>query len=349
MVISESALKYEGVSTATLEDVARKAGVSPATVSRCLNYPDRVRHDKRRRVMEAIKALDYVPHGAARALASRHSRMIGAIFPAVDNALFGSALEVFQKRMADAGYTVAVASSGYDTRLEERHVHNMLQSGIDALVMVGVERRAEVYDVIQRRGIPYAVLWRSAKGSLHPCIGFDNVQAAENLTDYLVGLDHREFAVFSGLLEDNDRASDRLEGVRRGLAKVGVTLRPELLFERPFGVDEGREMFRLAMTSGVTPTAIVCGSEPFAYGAIFEAMDMGVGIPRDVSIAGFDNLWLARQMTPSLTTVSTPHRDIGEEAAKYLLARLAGRRTSQPRPLETSLIIRNSTGPCRAQ
>ena len=341
----ENAIKMKQRSSVTLYDVADLAGVSIATVSRCLNRPDAVRADKREKVEQAVRELGYVPDGVARALVSRQSRTIGAIFPAIDSALFGCALEVFQRELAAVGYTVVVASSQYDPELEERHVKNLLQNGIDALLLVGIDRSQEVYRLIEGRQIPYVAVWRSQAGSPHPSVGFDNIAAAEHLTDYLVGLGHRRFAVFSGLLKDNDRARDRVEGVRRSLTRHGLELPARAILERPFGVDAGREMTRIVMADDPAPTAIVCGSEPFAYGTIFETAEMGIDVPSEVSVAGFDDLWLARQIRPALTTVRTPQQEIGEEAARYLLARLDGRRVAPLRPLETHLIIRKSTAP----
>ena len=328
----------------TLEDVASRAGVSPATVSRCLNRPGSVRAEKRARVEAAIAALGYVPHGAARALASRRSGMIGAIFPALDSALFGGALEALQRVMAEAGYTVVVAASGDDPALEQRHLRHMLQSGIDAVALVGSRRPAETYELIRGRGIPYLTLWRTAAENSHPAVGFDNGLAAEKLTDYLTGLGHERFAVFSGFIDRNDRAADRLAGVERGLAKAGLGLDPALVFQRSFGLEAGREMLRLALDVPKPPTAVICGAEPFAYGALFEAAELGLQVPDDISIAGFDNLSLAAHIRPSLTTLATPQREIGEQAASYLLAKLAGEAVQPPPPLATSLVIRQSTG-----
>ena len=341
----ESATKSTRPHSATLDDVARLAGVSPATVSRCLNRPESVNPEKRQRVLGAVNTLGYVPHGAARALALKQSKMVGGIFPSIDSALFGSALEVFQRNMADAGYTVVVASSAYDPEMEARHIRRLVQSGIDALMVVGLCRDEETYWPIHARGIPYVSVWRHVEDSDHPTIGFDNRAAAEHLTDYLFSLGHRRVAVLSGTLANNDRAQDRLEGVKRSCQRHGVAFDENYLQERPFGVEGGRDMFRSVMSMPEPPTAIVCGSEVFAYGAIFEAAEMKIRIPEQVSIASFDDLWLSAQITPPLTTVRTPHAEIGEQAARYLIARLKGQRIVPPRPLGTDLIIRKSTGP----
>jgi len=341
---SESALNISIEQRVTLKDVARAADVSAATVSRFINTPVAVRTDKRQRIEDAIKTLGYVPHGAAQALASRRSRMIGAIFPSIDNTLFGCALEVFQHHASAADYTVVVASSEYDPELETRQVRRLLRSGVDALLLVGVERSPEVYNLITARKIPYVTLWRSGGDILHPCVGFDNVAATEHLTDYLIGLGHKRFGVFSGLLKHNDRAQDRVSGVYKSLENHGISAENATILERQFGVDEGREMFRQITSNRNPPTAIICGSEPFAYGAIFEAAEMGIDVPGEISIAGFDDLWLSSQIKPSLTTIRTPQREMAERAARYLLARLSGEQVAAPRPLEIDLIIRNSTG-----
>ncbi|MEM7426957.1 MAG: LacI family DNA-binding transcriptional regulator [Pseudomonadota bacterium] len=337
-----SKLRHAGL---TLEDVARIADVSPATVSRCLNRPETVNVKKRERVLAAVERLGYVPHGAARALASRQSRMVGVVFPSIDNSLFGAALDAFQRTMADAGYTVIVASSAYDPELETQHIRRMLQSGIDALMLVGTERPDTTYRMIHARNIPYVTVWRTPGESSHPSIGFDNVQAAKHLSNYLIGLGHRRIAFFSGHLEHNDRARDRLEGVRQSHTQSGFTFDDSLILQRPFGVDGGRHMLRACTALPSPPTAIICGAEPFAYGAIFEAAALGIGVPAEISVAAFDDTWLAAQISPKLTTVRTPNLEIGEEAARYLIARLAGENAPPALPLDTELIIRESTAP----
>ncbi|MEM7172566.1 MAG: LacI family DNA-binding transcriptional regulator [Pseudomonadota bacterium] len=348
--------RAEGLS-ATLEDVARHAGVSPATVSRCLNSPNSVRPNKREKVTRAIQELNYVPHGAARALASRKSRMIGAVFPSLDTDLFGGALEAFQGEVAQGGYTVVVASSAYDPAQEQRHIRNLLESGVDALMLVGAERSEEAYRLIRAKGIPYVVIWVSqapyphnlaenlAPDLRHDCVGFDNWAAAADVTDYLLSLGHRHFAMISGTIAGNDRARLRLEGVRAALKAKSLDLAPDHLHERPFQVEDGRQAFRCLMQGETPPTAIICGAEPFAYGALFEAKEMGLSVPEDVSVVGFDDMWLAAHLSPALTTVRTPRTKMGRQAARFLLSRLMGQAVADPPPLETKLVIRKSTGP----
>lgn len=331
----------------TLDDVAQVAGVSAATVSRCINQPQSVRSEKRERIERAIMDLGYVPNGAARALASRRSRMIGAILPSLDNMLFGGPLEAFQKEVGSAGYTVAVACSEYDPEQEFVHVRNFLEGRVDGLFFVGALRDESVYQQIERQGIPYVLTWVSRGDREQHCVGFDNAAASEHLVDYLVDLGHRRFGMISGFVEHNDRAAARLEGVKEALGRHDLQLPPDRLLQRPFDPEAGREAFRILMSSPEPPTAIVCGSEPHAYGSLFEANDMGIEIPGDVSVTGFDDMWLASQLSPPLTTIRTPRAEMGRQAARHLLAKLRGEPMATPRPLETTLVVRNSTAPPR--
>ncbi len=329
----------------TIQDVARAAGVSPATVSRCLNKPGAVSEARRARVDAAIRALEYVPHGAARTLASRRSRMMGAVFPSLDSSLFGGVLDVLQREIAAAGYTLVVASSGYDQGREREHIHNLAANGVDAMVLVGAARDPRVYRVLERKRIPYVLIWIAADANHSPCVGFDNRRAAAIVTGHLLDIGHRRIAVISGLTEGNDRAAARLTGVRDALARRGLVLPLAHVVERPFGVEQGREAFRLLMSRHDPPTAVVCGSEPFAYGALFESRRLGIRVPQTVSVTGFDDQWLASQISPTLTTVRTPRRQMGRLAGRYLLSVLSGEEVSAPRPLDVELVVRESTAP----
>lgn len=343
----ESACILNEQVTITLSDVAKLAGVSPATVSRCINEPQSVRQERREKVQKAIDELGYVPHGAARALASNRTRLIGAVFPSLDTTLFGGMLEALQGEIAKAGYTLVIASSNYDAEKEYNDVRTLLSSGIDALTLVGGARSPRTYEIIQRQGIPYVLNWVSTADNDRPCVGFDNHAAVMKVTKYLLDLGHKRFGMISGMIDNNDRATMRLNGVRDALREHGLELDPSCVVQRRFGVEEGREAFRLLMSMANPPTAIICGSDPFAYGSIFEASEMGLDIPDDVSVTGFDDMWLASQIRPSLTTVQTPRREIGVEVGRYLLAKLTGNQVVQPVSLDTKLIVRDSTGPAQ--
>ncbi len=326
-----------------LEDVARRARVSTATVSRVLNSPADVSEGLRARVESAVAALGYVPHGAARALASRRSHTIGAIIPTIENAIFARGVQALQGALYEAGYTLLLASSDYDSAREMRALRSLIARGIDGLLLVGESRSRSAYELMQAKGIPYVNTWIYRHNSRHPCIGFDNRAAARRMADLLLDLGHRNIAMLSGRTRDNDRARQRVEGVQASLAARGLGLPAAHLLERPYDIDAARAATRDLLETSTPPSAILCGMDTLAVGALLECRARGLRIPHDISITGFDDLELASAVEPPLTTMRVPSGEMGTVAAEYLLARIAGHEVQSRVRLEAVLVERGST------
>ncbi|MDJ0968549.1 MAG: LacI family DNA-binding transcriptional regulator [Kiloniellales bacterium] len=340
----ESAIVGAGLRAPTMEDVARAAGVSPATVSRCINRPERVREDRRLRIRAAIAELGYVPHGAARALASKRSMTVGALFPRLNSLLFGSYIAPLQRSLQAEGYTLVVSSSDYDPATEHQQVSSLVSNGVDGLVLIGTSHDPEVFALLERKAIPFVLTWAWDQGYPHPQIGFCNATAAATVANYLLDIGHRRIGMISGPAKDNDRADARIRGVREALAARGCDLPARNLVESRFDVKEGGKAFAQLMRQPDPPTAVLSGSDIFALGAVFEARRLGLSVPADVSITGFDDTDLASCVVPALTSLRTPRAEMAELTAAHLLDRLAGRETGSHR-LETELIVRESSAP----
>ena len=211
--------------TPTVEDVARAAGVSTATVSRALNKPDSVRPALRSQVLAAVDRLGYVAHAGARALSLRRSGTVGVIVPTIDNAIFAHGLQAFQQRMAQAGQVVLLAFSDYDAAQEEAQALALLARGVDALALTGVSQRATLMARLAQRGLPWVHTGSFPAPDGAACVGFRNRDAIGRAVQYLVDLGHRRVAMLAGLSTDNDRAAERIEGVRQTLAAAGLPLR----------------------------------------------------------------------------------------------------------------------------
>ncbi|MDH3640199.1 MAG: substrate-binding domain-containing protein, partial [Gammaproteobacteria bacterium] len=233
----------------------------------------------------------------------------------------------------------------YDLDNEVHEVRALVSRGVDGLVLVGTSHREDVYRLLQHKSIPYVNTWSFHHDAPHPCVGFDNRQVAFRITQYLLDLGHRRIGAISGILKDNDRASERVAGINQALADRGQTMPPEWLIERRYSVSSGRAAFRQIMSIGTRPTAIICGNDVLAFGAVIEAQAMGFNIPSDISITGFDDLELSSQISPSLTTAHVPVEDMGRAAAEYLLARIDDIITPERTELEVRLIVRETTGP----
>lgn len=338
MLLRDSALP-------NIEDVAAAAGVSTATVSRVLNKPQSVREPLRSRVTAAVAKLGYVPHAGARALKLQRSGTIGAVFPTIDNAIFAQAIAALQQRLAEAGWQLLIATSGYDRETEARQAINLVTRGADALVLCGLGQSPELLKFLRGREFPtvHAMSWPAPAGTV--CVGFDNARAIGQAVRYLVDLGHRRVAMLAGLTHHNDRAAARIEGVRQALQRAGLKLPAQHLVERPYGLSEAREGLRTLMATQPAPTAIVCGNDVLAFGALLEAQTLDIAVPQQLSIVGFDDLEMARHIRPALTTLHVPTPTLWRSVAERVIAALEGAPLPLATEVQVELVVRDSTGP----
>lgn len=327
-----------------LADVARLAGVSTASVSRVLNAPDTVRRETLQRVTAAIDQLGYLPDGAARALASGHQRTIGAVVPTLDNAIFASCINALQRRLAEQNFSLLVASFNYDLHEELRETRALTVHGVAGLMLVGSAHSPELYHLLQNRGLPYVTTWSYSPDSEHPSIGFDNRAVAYRLTDYLLDLGHRRIGLLAGMNRNNDRVSMRIRGVQEAMAQRGLEILPEYFLERPYDIRQGREALRHLWQLPNPPSALICGNDILAMGALFESQALGLHVPAQLSIVGFDDLPISGNLVPALTTVRVPSAAMGRLAADYLVNRLEGLAPSDHTELDADLVVRGTSG-----
>lgn len=325
----------------TLDDVARAARVSTATVSRCLNTPERVSEKTRDTVMQAVETLGYTPHFGARVLASKRSYTIGAIIPTMANAIFATGLQAFQEELHAQGYTLLVSSTGYNPAAEAEQIRALVGRGADGLMLIGYDRKPEVYAYLARQTVPTLLTWAFRAESPLPCVGFDNRAAMRSLAEVVLDKGHSRIAMISGVIEGNDRAAERVEGVQDALRARG--LNPGIpVVSASYDIESGARAFAELMARTPRPTAVMCGNDVLAAGAVQQAEDMGLRVPGDVSVTGFDDIELARIVRPHLTTVHVPHRKMGQQAARELIALIEGRSTGTPIEVQTTLELRGS-------
>src|SRR5215475_6872716 len=182
-----------------IEDVARKANVSAATVSRVLNHPEIVRPELRDKVMRYITDLSYTPDSAARALKSGRMRTIGAIVPTLGLAIFAEGVEALQNRLSESGYTLLIANSQYDQRRELQEMQSLIERGIDGLVLVGGLPGREWKTLVEQAGVPVITTYVSKASGGIPAIGIDNERATREMTEYLLGLGHVRFGAIANI------------------------------------------------------------------------------------------------------------------------------------------------------
>lgn len=324
-----------------LSDVAREVGISIATVSRALSRPNLVEPGTRLRIEQAARRLGYLPNGAGRALVSGASRTVGVIVPTLDAAIFSRAIQGLQRRLAEAGYQLLVAAHDYSLAAEASSVRAMLGHQVDALVLVGADRASETRLLLKAAEVPVLITWSFDAG--FDAIGFDNEAAGRIAAEHLLALGHRRIGMISGLTEQNDRARLRRLGVARALADAGLALPDWRVVEQPFSLAGGRAALAELLALTEAPTAIVCGNDLLAAGALLEAASRKLPVPERLSVVGIDNLDIAAHLVPPLTTVHLPTAQLGTLAAEHVLARLSGAPVPARRELPVALVLRGST------
>lgn len=332
----------------TLADVARRANVSTATVSRCLNLPEQVGEETRNRVMAAVRELGYSPNFGARALAAKRTNTIGAIIPTMENAIFARGIQAFQEELGEHGVTLLVASSSYRSDLEEQQIRALTARGADGLLLIGHHRSPAIYRFLEQQGVPVLIAWVFDPAEPRISIGFDNRAAMIELAREVILLGHRRIAVISAGQAANDRARARVDGIREAVRLAGRRPAELDVLETPYGIDTGAAAFATLMSRNPRPTVVMCGNDVLAAGALRQARAMGIDVPGEVSITGFDDIELAGLLWPGLTTVHVPHREMGRQAARILVGMVKGQRPDASVQLQTGLQWRETLAPPRS-
>lgn len=329
---------------AKLVDVARLANCSLATASRVLNGNPRVGQDERERVMRAAAELGYVPNGSARALRSTRSRLVGAIIPTLDHAIYATMVDGLQARLAESGVSVIISTSHYDLDLELEQARLLVERGAESIVLVGSTHSAQTMALLNQKRVDHVFTYTSTAVESGAAIGFDNEKAGAAAARFLLDLGHTRLGMIAGITTNNDRAKGRLDGFLAEVAARGHDPEAVPVVEGAYKVESGRQAMRSLMDMQHRPTAVFCGSDILATGAIKYCHQQGIVVPKDMSIVGFDNLEIAELTAPELTTLEVPAREMGSLAANYVLAPATQKRHLRQTELPIRIIVRGSTG-----
>lgn len=325
----------------TLEDVARLSRVSTATISRAINEPSKVAGTTRERIAQAIEQLAYTPNFSAKALATNKSNIIGAVIPTMANAMFASGLQAFQEELAQSGVLLLVASSGYSGDREFRQIKSLLAHGADGLLLIGTDRPRSTLDYLNNRKVPFILSWCFRKSSRYLYSGFDNKKAACAIASKVLALGHRKIAMIGGITKGNDRAGNRIAGVRQTVQNHRHAALV-CMVEAEYSMSAGADAFDQIMAGNTTPSVVICGNDVLAVGVINRAKALGVCVPADVSVTGFDDISLATAADPQITTVRVPQLAMGKTAAQLLLQYVNDKQKPNSMEFETQIIMRDS-------
>lgn len=336
-------MEKKNCALATMKDVAKVAGVSTATVSRTLMNPDKVSARTRQKVENAVLEVGYYPHNLAKNLRRNESRAILVIVPNISDPFFTEVIRGIEETAAEHGYLVLIGDCKHQQQQEHAFINLLITKRIDGMVLLGSNIPFDVSKEEQKNLPPMVMANEFAPELELPTVHIDNLTAAFNATHHLQKLGHKRIACITG--PDNmPLCHYRLQGYIQALRRTGGEILEEYIVRGDFTHESGAELAEILLTLPEPPSAIFCHSDVMALGAIWQARKMGLKLPEELSVIGFDNLNLAQYSEPALTTVKQPRYEIGRHSMLLLLEQLQGRWVSKgSRLLDAELIIRSST------
>lgn len=328
---------------ATMKDVAMKAKVSTATVSRALMNPDKVSQSTRNRVEQAAVEVGYLPQATGRNVKRNESRTILVIVPDICDPFFSELIRGIEVTAASHGYLVLIGDCAHQNQQEKTFVNLIITKQIDGMLLLGSRLPFDA-SIEEQRNLPPMVMANEFAPELElPTVHIDNLTAAFNAVNYLHELGHQRIGCIAGP-EEMPLCHYRLQGYVQALRRCGVTVDPHYIARGDFTFEAGGNALRQLFELPQPPTAVFCHSDVMALGALSWAKRQGIKVPDDLSIIGFDNIALAEFCDPPLTTVAQPRFEIGREAMLLLLDQIHGQNVnSGSRSMDCELILRGTT------
>nr|PZN06774.1 MAG: LacI family transcriptional regulator [Caldicoprobacter oshimai] len=338
----------------TIYTIAQEAGVSVSTVSRFLNGSANVSEEKRKKIDEVIKKYNYKPNAIARNLSNQETKMIGFILPDVTHPFYGTAFVEAEKRAMELGYTILLCNTMNDnmlnnTHMEEKYIDILSSKMVDGVIMMGGHINELQFDVNYIKKIKHlvdSVPVVMINGEIEDVdcykIMTNDEMGIQSLINYFVSLKHEKIGFVGGILGIQP-TNKRLEAVKTALKVHGIDFNDEWFIETGFDINSGIEAFERLLQMSERPTAVVCINDLVAIGIIHSAEKFGLSIPEDLSVAGFDNIYLTEYVIPRITTVDLNPKELGRRAVDLLVSELRGMAPDKKDfVMDTRLIIRDS-------
>ncbi|MDI3548293.1 MAG: LacI family transcriptional regulator [Halanaerobiales bacterium] len=308
----------------TIKDIAERAGVSIATVSRVLNDSKPVSPELKRRVLKIIKETEYKPNALARGLIKNQTGLIGVIIPDIGNQTFASLIKGIEGVADQNKFDIIVSNSHGEVEKELEIFDVFREKQLDGIIFSGVVFSEKHRQFFEKYKIPIVIVSQNFPQVELPSVTIDNFRAAYDATTYLIKLGHKRIAMITGPLQDIAAGMDRYRGFRTALKEYGLEEREEYLKEGDFSLNSGYKAMGEILKSEVLPTAVFAACDKMAVGAMNCCFDSGYKVPEDISIVGFDDLEIATAVRPALTTIHQDHKEIGAIAARLLINRIRG-------------------------
>ncbi|MBS2968273.1 LacI family DNA-binding transcriptional regulator [Metabacillus sp. KIGAM252] len=329
---------------ATIEDVARRAGLSRTTVSRVINEHPYVSITKKKKVMEAMEELGYVPNSAARSLRNQRTGVIAVLIPRVMNPFFSQLIETLEHAASESFHQLIICQTQYSAKKELTYLNLLKTKQVDGVILTSAENDWSVIEEYLDYG-PIVLCNEFEERANVPMVFMDQKEAGYKATKHLIEMGHRKIAYCCGRYRSNV-ASAREEGFSKALAEAGLVFDERDAFREAITSEDGIDIFNSIRTRGSNrPTAIFTGSDEVAAGIVSEAARSNWSIPRDLAVTGFDNQVITELMNPRITTVEQPVCEMALKTMEVMMARIRLRQFTgrEMHKFYMKLIIREST------
>lgn len=330
----------------TISDVARRAGVSIATVSRVINGTDPVAAETAQRVQQSIQELAFVPRAAARVLASRRTQTLGLLLPQIGGAFFSPLLRGIEAEAQAAGYDLLIHATSHIPHAASPVAHRPLgEHNTDGLIVFTQSIDEKELSRLHAFNFPVVLLYQSPPTALNiPTVTVENQSGALEVVEHLIRVHNRRRIVFLRGPEGNEDSEWRERGYREALEAHGIPFDPALVATGGFNEEEAQIAMQALLAAGVAFDAVFGGDDDSAAGAMSALKQVGKRIPQEVAVVGFDDVMVARYLHPSLTTVRAPIEQVGREGVRQVVRLIRGEPAEALVLMRTELIIRESCG-----
>jgi len=327
-----------------IQQVAKRANVSTATVSRVLNGFPGVREKTVARVRRAIAEMNYVPNPNARSLRVGRSRMFGLIVSDVNNPFFPELIDAFEALASAQGIEVIFTHTNYDPQRLHSCVRRMVERSVDAIAVMTSEVEEEALAQATHAGVPLVLMNQRKLASQYPNIGVEYATGFNEALEHLLSLGHRDIGFIAGPQSLNSAVA-RKDAFKSALRARKLTVRSEWIAAGDMRVEGGRTAMASLLALDERPTAVLTTNDLMAVGALQAAHEARVRVPKDLSIVGFDDLPISEMVHPPLSTIRHPRREVAARAFDCLWKQVQGEPSVQQDPLHPHLVVRHSTAP----
>lgn len=326
----------------TIKDVAQKANVSIATVSRVLNNLTGYSDKTKQKVNQAIKELGYQPNAIARGLINKRTQTIGVMFPKVSSAFSSDLLHGIDEFAHDSNYSVVVCNTDNDGKRTMKYLQLLREKQVDGIIFSSEVLSKEYYEVLESMKIPVVLVSSQTDFAKVPYVKVDDYQAVHDAIQYLISKGHRKIAMISGTKGDPIAGTPRVQGYRKALEANGIAFDSSRLVYGDFSFESGSRAMEALLRKAGEVTAVFAASDEMAIGALSAALKHGLNVPEDISIMGYDDLKPAQMVTPPLTTVRQPLYEMGKIASEKLIGMIETGEIAANRIMAHSIVERQT-------